>query len=86
MPKLSQRGVIPLVALIIAGIIVVVGGSYFVRNDLLNTNKITDSSKSSSGQKSTPAPKLAPIKSGLDFGWIRGGWFDDLFADVDKSG
>lgn len=55
MPKYNQKGVIPLVALIITGVIAVVGGSYIIRNDLLNTN----------GQKSTPAPKLTPIQSGL---------------------
>lgn len=69
MPKLNQTGVIPLVALIIAGVIAVVGGSYIIRNDLLNTNKITNkvgketektnSTKSSTSQKSTPIPKLA---------------------------
>lgn len=66
MPKLSQKdivcrqaGVIPLIVLIIAGVIAVVGGIYIIRNNLLKLNNITDSAKLSDGQQSAP-PKLAP--------------------------
>lgn len=64
----NQKGVIPLIALIAAGIIAVVGGSYVIRNDLLNTNKITskvskETEKTDSTESSSSPIKSVPTKS-----------------------